>query len=140
MYIGSSGSKIDKSEKGTRRSWSLEEEESLIEYLKELVADNWKSDNSFKAGYLKRLEVALKKKFPEAGIKGYPHINSRIQTWKRQYYTLVDLLKLSGIGFNHETNMIDCDRDVWENKVKVKLEIYLSYKVTYHIKLLIFTC
>ncbi|XP_057798099.1 uncharacterized protein LOC131014226 isoform X2 [Salvia miltiorrhiza] len=103
-----------------RRSWSTREEEVLIAALKELVAQGWKSDNGFRAGYLSKLEEAMRKDFPTTDLKGMPHINSKVTTWKKTYYSLWNILKTSGVGFNVDgKHMIDCDDEQWENFVRV---------------------
>ncbi|XP_057773450.1 uncharacterized protein LOC131003052 [Salvia miltiorrhiza] len=102
-----------------RRSWSVREEEVLIVALKELVALGWKSDNGFRAGYLSKLEEAMKKEFPTTDLKGMPHINSKVTTWKKTYSSLWNILKTSGVGFNvNGKHMIDCDDEQWENFVR----------------------
>ncbi|XP_057811553.1 uncharacterized protein LOC131025784 [Salvia miltiorrhiza] len=103
-----------------RRSWSVREEEVLIVALKELVALGWKSDNGFRAGYLSKLEEAMKKEFPTTDLKGMPYINSKVTTWKKTYSSLWNILKTSGVGFNvNGKHMIDCDDEQWENFVRV---------------------
>ncbi|XP_057794964.1 uncharacterized protein LOC131011181 [Salvia miltiorrhiza] len=112
----SKGNKNDKS----RRSWSAKEEVVLIQALKELVADGWKSDNGFRAGFLAKLEDALKKEFPGTDLRANPHINSKLGTWKKNYYSLSGMLGKSGSGFNlNSNNMIDCDNELWEQICRV---------------------
>ncbi|XP_057801416.1 uncharacterized protein LOC131016726 [Salvia miltiorrhiza] len=102
--------KLDKS----RRSWTPREEEVLLAALKELVVNGRKSDNEFRAGYLTKLEEAMRKEFPSTDLKGMPHINSKTTTWKRAYNSLIDILKNTGIGFNaNKTYMIDCTDEQW---------------------------
>ena len=94
----------------TRRSWSTREEEVLLAALKDFVANGWKSDNGFRAGYLNKLEEAMRKEFPTTDLKGMPHINSKTTTWKKSYYSLHEMLKRSGVSFNtNGTHMIDCN-------------------------------
>ncbi|XP_057811504.1 uncharacterized protein At2g29880-like [Salvia miltiorrhiza] len=101
-----------------RRSWSNHEEQVLIASLKELVAQGWKSDNGFRGGYLNKLEEAMRKEFPTTDLKGMPHINSKVTTWKKTYYSLWNILKVSGVGFNvNGKHMIDCDDEQWQNFV-----------------------
>ncbi|XP_057783185.1 uncharacterized protein LOC131001032 [Salvia miltiorrhiza] len=110
--------KSKKSDK-TRRSWSVREEEVLLAALKELVVQGWKSDNGFRAGYLGKLEDAIKNVFPGTDLKGMPHIHSKISIWKRNYGSLTTILGKSGIGFNVDGKyMIDCDDDQWDLIVK----------------------
>ncbi|XP_057791224.1 uncharacterized protein LOC131008358 [Salvia miltiorrhiza] len=107
-----------------RRSWSLREEEVLITALKELVALGWKSDNGFRAGYLNKLEEALKKEFPNTDLKGMPHINSKVTTWKKTWGSLWKILKTNGVGFNvNGKHMIDCDDEQWDNFVRVDTSV-----------------
>ncbi|KAH6807171.1 hypothetical protein C2S51_028279 [Perilla frutescens var. frutescens] len=109
------GNKSDK----TRRSWSTKEEEVLLAALKELVVQGWKSDNGFRAGYLYKLEEAMKKEFPSTDLKGMLHINSKTTTWKKNYHSLSAMLNRSGVGFNLKgTHMIDCNDEQWEQIVK----------------------
>ncbi|XP_057770359.1 uncharacterized protein LOC130990160 [Salvia miltiorrhiza] len=110
------GCKTDK----TRRSWSTKEEEILLASLKELVVLGWKADNGFKAGYLHKLEEAMRKEFPDTDIKGMPHINSKLGAWKRNYNSLCLILDKTGVGFNSKgTFMIDCNNEQWEQIVVV---------------------
>ncbi|KAG6408083.1 hypothetical protein SASPL_131086 [Salvia splendens] len=103
----------------TRRSWSAREEEVLMWTLKDLVARGWKNDNGFRSGYLTRIEEVLNREFPKSGIKGTPHVNSKICQWKKSYNSLGLILGRSGVGFNvNEDYKIDCDDDQWSQIVK----------------------
>lgn len=103
-----------------RRCWRSNEEKVLLEAVKGLVAEGWKSDNGFRAGYLRKLEEVLKIHFPSANIKGKPHIDSKLTGWKKCYGSLVTILNKSGVGFNLKgDHMIDCDDETWEDLVKV---------------------
>ncbi|XP_057807932.1 uncharacterized protein LOC131022462 [Salvia miltiorrhiza] len=114
----SRGGRLNKTDK-TRRSWTTREEEVLLAALKELVAQGWKSDNGFRPGYLTKLEEAMRKAFPTTDLKGMPHINSKTTTWKKNYYSLCEMLKNSGVGFNVAgTHMIDCTDEQWEGIVQ----------------------
>ncbi|XP_057766535.1 uncharacterized protein LOC130987001 [Salvia miltiorrhiza] len=118
---GSSEGRRNKRERSdkTRRSWSAKEEAVLLAALKELVAQGWKFDNGFRAGFLTKLEDALKKEVPGTDLKASPHINSKIGTWKKNYYSLSAMLTRSGIGFSaNGDHMIDCNNDQWEQIVK----------------------
>ncbi|XP_057808003.1 uncharacterized protein LOC131022504 [Salvia miltiorrhiza] len=101
-----------------RRSWSTHEEHVLLASMKELVAQGWKSDNGFRGGYLNKLEEAMRKEYPMTDTKGTPHINSKVTTWKKLYYSLWNILKVSGVGFNvNGKHMIDCDDEQWQGFV-----------------------
>ncbi|XP_057768317.1 uncharacterized protein LOC130988473 [Salvia miltiorrhiza] len=115
---GGDGGKANKTDK-TRRIWSPREEDILIAALKELVAQGWKSDNGFRGGYLKKLEDTMKREFPGTDLKGTPHINSKLCTWKKNYNSLIEILKPSGVGFNLKgTFMIDIDNHQWDEVLK----------------------
>lgn len=83
----------------TRRNWSQKEEEILLAAVRELVVHGWKSDNGFRAGYLLKLEEAMKKEFPQTDLKGSPHIVSKLCSWKKNYGSLTGILSRSGIGW-----------------------------------------
>ncbi|KAG6424617.1 hypothetical protein SASPL_115035 [Salvia splendens] len=103
----------------TRRIWTDREEGVLLATLKELVAQGWKSDNGFRVGYLVRLEEALRREFPTTDLKVNPNIISKVSAWKKSYYSLQQILNLSGIGFNlNEDHKIDCDDQQWAEIVK----------------------
>lgn len=92
----------------------------LFKALKELVVNGWKSDNGFGAGYVNKLEEAMKKIFLGANIKGTPHITSKLTSWKRIYGQIVTILSRSGVGFKlHGDNKIDCDAEQWEAIIRV---------------------
>ncbi|KAK6164105.1 hypothetical protein DH2020_000969 [Rehmannia glutinosa] len=100
-------------------SWSRREEEALVAALKEVIANGWKSENSFKIGYLQALEQEMQKIILGTDLKGIPHINSKIHVWKKDYGSLVTMLSHSGIGWNVTTNMIEVPDDAWAEYVKV---------------------
>ncbi|XP_057765767.1 uncharacterized protein LOC130986377 [Salvia miltiorrhiza] len=115
-----------------RLPWSSKEEVVLVTALKELVADGWKFDNGFRAGFLGKLEDAIRKEFLGTNLKVVPHINSKIGTWKKNFYTLPAMLARSSIGFNSNgDHMVDCTNDQWEQIVKcdpnVRLMRYKSW-------------
>ncbi|XP_012831768.1 PREDICTED: uncharacterized protein At2g29880-like [Erythranthe guttata] len=115
----------------TRRHWTREEEDGLIAELKEVIARGMKADNAFKGGYLPMLERGLANRFPTANIRGDPHIQSKLQVWKKTYGYIYGMLDTSGFGFNEETMMVVCDDDVWDKYVQVHPEVkkmrYNSY-------------
>ncbi|KAG6405684.1 hypothetical protein SASPL_133276 [Salvia splendens] len=39
---------------------------------------------------------------PEKRIKATPHVSSKLQQWKKNHYSLVNMLKRSNVGFNYE--------------------------------------
>ncbi|KAL0435753.1 UNVERIFIED_CONTAM: hypothetical protein Sradi_0283200 [Sesamum radiatum] len=56
----------NKDRTGPRRTWTMLEEEALINGLKALVTTGWKCDNGFRNGYLAQLEAHMKKIDPSA--------------------------------------------------------------------------
>ncbi|XP_057780224.1 uncharacterized protein At2g29880-like [Salvia miltiorrhiza] len=109
--------RVNKTDK-TRRSWTGKEEDMLLSSLKELVAQGWKFDNGFRAGYLNKLEEAMKKAFPGTDLKGVPHVNSKICAWKKHYNSLVLMLANTGVGFNvNGDHMVNCTDEQWEHIV-----------------------
>lgn len=92
----------------------------LLVALKGLVVQGWKSNNGFRAGYLKQLEIAMRKAFPSANLKGEPHIHSKLTGWKRTYGSLITILNRSGVGFNSNgDNKIDATPELWEELQRV---------------------
>ncbi|XP_042056775.1 uncharacterized protein LOC121801361 [Salvia splendens] len=102
----------------SRRMWTTREEDILASSLIELVANRWKSDNGFRAGYLGRIEQRLREAFPNTDITATPHINSKIGAWKKFYKSLSQILSRSGVGFTADFK-IDCDDEQWEQIVKL---------------------
>ncbi|KAL8470542.1 hypothetical protein ACS0TY_033185 [Phlomoides rotata] len=99
-----------------RRSWSKIEEDVLVLCLTNIVIEGWKSENEFKAGFLRELEKAMRKIIPQTDLLATPHINSKIHVWKKEYGALSDLLSKSGIGWNSTTSMIEIeDESVWDS-------------------------
>ncbi|KAL0355792.1 UNVERIFIED_CONTAM: hypothetical protein Sradi_4026100 [Sesamum radiatum] len=66
-----------KERSGTRRTWTLKEEEVLINGLRMLAASGWKCDNGFRNGYLAQLEAHMSKTFPNCDLKAEPQISSK---------------------------------------------------------------
>ncbi|KAG6382419.1 hypothetical protein SASPL_157913 [Salvia splendens] len=104
---------------GARRVWTEREEAILLAALKELAATGWKSDNGFRSGYLTRALEALKREFPKTDIVVHPHIKSKITSWKKNYYSLMQILDRSGVGFNADGEYkIDIDDEQWAQVVQ----------------------
>lgn len=132
MLVGSCGAVGSrKKTERNRRCWTQEEETTLITALKDLIVRGWKSDNGFRAGYLNKLEAAMKAKFPTTDLKALPHINSKLSSWKKSYYSLTEILSRSGVGWNLKgTYMLECEDDQWEQIVKVTCIAYLINFIT----------
>ncbi|KAG6392910.1 hypothetical protein SASPL_147138 [Salvia splendens] len=95
---------------GSRRCWTEREESILMSATKELAATGWKLNNGFRSGYLTRALEALKREFPKTDIVVHTHIKSKITTWKKNYYSQMQILDRSGVGFNADGDYkIDID-------------------------------
>ncbi|KAK6780998.1 hypothetical protein RDI58_023182 [Solanum bulbocastanum] len=94
----------------TRRTWTPTEESTLINGLKELCVNGRRADNgTFRPGYLMELEHYLRERHPESGLKGEPHVNSKLKFWKRSYASLSLLKGRSGLGFQYSDGTIIID-------------------------------
>ncbi|XP_061357741.1 uncharacterized protein LOC133302037 [Gastrolobium bilobum] len=98
--------------KAERRAWSDEEFSTLLDLLEEAVALNKRADaGQFKSGTFKWLEQKLEAKFPEAGIKVKPHIESIMRRLKMKYGNIYDMLNTSGFGWDDVNKKILVDSD-----------------------------
>uniref|UniRef100_M1DAZ1 RNase H family protein n=1 Tax=Solanum tuberosum TaxID=4113 RepID=M1DAZ1_SOLTU len=94
----------------TRRTWTAAEERTLIDGLKELCVNGWRGDNgTFKPRYLKELECYLCEHHPNSGLKGEPHVLSKIRYWKKCYASIAMLKSRSGLGFQYSDGAIIVD-------------------------------
>ncbi|KAF3627776.1 putative HUA2-like protein 3-like [Capsicum annuum] len=102
-----------------RRTWTPEED-SLIDGLKELCVNGWRADNgTFRPGYLTKLEYYLRERHPDSGLKGEPHINSKLKAWKRSHAHISLLKGRSGLGFQYSDGTIIVDDSIeWEKFLK----------------------
>ncbi|KAL8519684.1 hypothetical protein ACS0TY_010568 [Phlomoides rotata] len=78
---GSSSLGLKKKGKKTDRNccaWTPVKEIVLVGLMKDLMAKGWKTENSFKPGYLLKLEVGMVKMLSGTDIRANPHITSRI--------------------------------------------------------------
>ncbi|KAH0663782.1 hypothetical protein KY284_028713 [Solanum tuberosum] len=68
------------------------------------------ADNgTFRPGYLMELEHYLRERHPDNGLKGEPHVNSKLKAWKRSYASLSLLKGRSGLGFQYTDGTIIID-------------------------------
>ncbi|CAA0829278.1 Unknown protein [Striga hermonthica] len=102
-----------------RRSWSIKEEEVLINALKDIISKGWKCENGFKTGYLRLLERVMMKAFPNTDIRAEPHINSKIHVWKKHHGSLASMIRVDGISWDDSTKMIKAREDAWNSYVKI---------------------
>ncbi|KAL0409555.1 UNVERIFIED_CONTAM: hypothetical protein Sradi_1889900 [Sesamum radiatum] len=109
----------NKGRSGTRRTWTVMEEETLVNALKTLVVGGWKCENGFRNGYLAQLESHMQRSFPHSNIRAERHIISKLHVWKKQYSTLVTMMTKSGLGWDDSRCMVTVDDDnAWEDYVK----------------------
>lgn len=114
---GSSSTK--KSIPNSRRVWSTREEKVLIQALKDIVSQGWKSDNGFRTGYLTKLQDAIKKEFSMTNLVASPNITSKLTTWKKAMVVLSLHTKQQELGFNCTTSQLDVTDDQWAEVIKV---------------------
>ncbi|KAH7839473.1 hypothetical protein Vadar_004600 [Vaccinium darrowii] len=110
----------EKDVEASRKSWIQKEELALLNALKEMVTngENFSKD-SFKSGYLNKLEGMLLAALPGTDIRANPHIASKIKVWKKNYYSVKDMRNTSGFGWNDSTKMVEVESDtVWEDYCK----------------------
>ncbi|CAK9181115.1 unnamed protein product, partial [Ilex paraguariensis] len=110
-------------DKGPRRMWTTSEESLLINVLKDICNQGWKSQNgAFRSGYLHHLEKTLTDALSGNDLRATPHIELKIKNWKKTYNTLVTMPSTSGFGWNDAEHKIDVEGDdVWAEYVKVLL-------------------
>ena len=108
---------------GSRRAWTKEEEEKMLNILDALVANSSRADNgTFKYGSYKYIENELEKLQPGCGLKAYPHIDSKIRIWKKNYRVLFDMLNTSNFGWNDVRKCVEVDSEkVWKSYVEVSI-------------------
>ncbi|KAK4406606.1 hypothetical protein Sango_0667100 [Sesamum angolense] len=72
------GRKGNKERSETRRTWTIMQEEALINAMKSRIVGGWKCDNGFRNCYLAQLEAHMQRSFPHSNIKAEPHITSKL--------------------------------------------------------------
>ncbi|KAJ8447456.1 hypothetical protein Cgig2_019450 [Carnegiea gigantea] len=102
-----------------KRKWKEEEDDALIEVLKDLVNGGtlFKIDNRFKIGFLNTVAEKLKAKLPESNLKAQPHVHSRLRHFKGIYNVVQDMVIgscTSGFGWDPETKFVVAEKEVWK--------------------------
>ncbi|KAF7113384.1 hypothetical protein RHSIM_RhsimUnG0131900 [Rhododendron simsii] len=102
-----------------RRSWNQREEDALLNAMKEMVVKGERIENSFKSGYLRKVEGMLLVALPGTSIDASPHISSKLKVWKKNYYSVKAMRGCSGFRWNDSTHMIEVvDDKIWEDYCK----------------------
>ena len=124
MEVG--GSSNDHSRKVVRRTWTRDEEETLLTILEDVVARGQLCDTgSFKSGTIIMIERSLSDMCPQSGLKANPHIESKLKKWKKQYDIVYDMLNKSGFGWNDSLKCVEVDSDeAWRSYVQVVANLY----------------
>ncbi|KAF7120068.1 hypothetical protein RHSIM_Rhsim13G0113900 [Rhododendron simsii] len=103
-----------------RRSWNQREEDALLNAMKEMVVKGERIENSFKSGYLGKVDGMLLVALPGTSIRANPHISSKLKVWeKKNYYSIKAMRGCSGLRWNDSTHMIKVmDDKIWEDFCK----------------------
>jgi hypothetical protein len=98
------------------------EDDELIKALHEVSLDpKWRSDDSFKNGYMVELEACLAEKLPDARISAIPHVDSGLRYFKTKYGALEQMLSKSGFTWDDSKKMLQCETQQYEDHCKVHL-------------------
>ncbi|XP_075473561.1 uncharacterized protein LOC142504582 [Primulina tabacum] len=60
----------------------------------------------------------MKVAFPNTNLRGNPHINSKVNVWKKLYGSLLTILSKSGVGWNDTEKTIEASNVIWETLIK----------------------
>ncbi|KAL8161624.1 hypothetical protein V2J09_013113 [Rumex salicifolius] len=102
-----------------KRYWTAEEDDILIQSLLELSQNGkWKGESGFKSGYMNKLKEMISKNLPTCGLKAEPHIDSRLKHWLEKYYTMAEMLGISGFGWDDVKNVLQVERTVFDEWIK----------------------
>ncbi|KAL9457839.1 hypothetical protein AB3S75_006812 [Citrus x aurantiifolia] len=104
----------------SRRAWTKDEEEAMLNILDVVVANGGRADNgTFKSGSYKYIENELEKLLPGSGLKAYLHIKFKIRIWKKSYAVIFDILNTSSFGWNDVRKCVVVDsEEIWRSFVE----------------------
>ena len=68
---------------------------------------------------MNKLEEMILTKLPHCGLKAEPHIDSRLKHWSEKYSAMAEMLGISGFGWDSEKKMLQVERIVYEEWIKV---------------------
>ncbi|KAL8480114.1 hypothetical protein ACS0TY_026880 [Phlomoides rotata] len=78
-----------------------EREQVLSDAMKRIVNEGWKTENGFRIGYLNLLHTYVK-----------------ITVWKKNYHSIFEILKHTGVGLDSTTYMVDATDEQWDAFMK----------------------
>ncbi|CAL2267609.1 unnamed protein product [Prunus armeniaca] len=125
MDTGSSSQVNESNRKGSRRVWTKEEEDALLDILEELVAKGHRANRTFRAGTLIVIENSLRVLCPGSGLKANPHIESKIKKLKKQFTIVYDMVNKTGFGWNDVRKCVKVDsEETWKAYLQHHKEAY----------------
>lgn len=87
----------------------------------------WRAENGFKNGYLYQLEKMIKSKFPHITLKIVSKIESRVKLFQTKTIVIADILCISGFVWNNEHKTTECEKNTYDEYVKVNLHTFTNY-------------
>ena len=117
FFLDMNSSTLD-SQDFVRRKWFPEEDSKLVQALVEHCNEgNNRQETRLQPSYLRILEVKLSKTLPNAGIKAKPHIESRLETLKREFQEVHAMLygpDASGFRWENVRKCVVAEDTVWQ--------------------------
>ncbi|CAA0837915.1 Unknown protein, partial [Striga hermonthica] len=99
--------------------WTSAEENALVNALKDILTEGWKTENGFITGYTFQLEKKMKTYLPGCEIRADPHITSKMHVWKKTYASLANIKSnKSGLGWNDVSKSFSCNDDKYQSLMK----------------------
>ena len=69
----------------------------------------------------------MEAKLPGCAIKASPHIESRVKWFKQKYCAMTNMLSLSGFGLDADKMILQCEKNLSDEYVKVSQWLLLGY-------------